>query len=425
MAVWALAADGSVRIGQSVPPSIEYTRYVTPKAKPLRGAPAVLAALATVALHALLLEQVMTTSGPAQPPPVPAPIRVDMLTTQSTVPVQEQASAPPHAATETAADQTPAPVRNPRAPAPLSRPIVDRTTPPSRDPMSTPHSDPVVAVGADEFSTLSTEAGGVSGDPGEDSQTATLAPRASEQAVEQSLPVAESLVTDLKNQGQTKPSTPLALEGRWRYQVFYGEYSGSNQVATLDYVLSIQGGRYRLHTEGQALGLLSLLYRGHFTQVSEGDFDDEGFRSERYQEQRGNRAPRMVKMDSQGDHRMVTFEDGRTEATSALAQDRLSLAAQLAWLAARRASRLNAAELTLPLVGVSSIRVLRFLITPAQILEMPGGVRQLTRLRSEDGDGERSGSLEIWLSESGDLMPIRIRLEDRNGQVLDQVIAVN
>jgi len=215
------------------------------------------------------------------------------------------------------------------------------------------------------------------------------------------------------------------LEGRWRYQVFYGEYSSSNQVASLDYVLSIQGDRYRLHTEGQALGLLSLFYRGHFTQVSEGSFDDNGFRSERYEERRGNRAPRVVKMETLGEGRKVSFEDGRKELTSALAQDRLSLAAQFAWLAARRSDRLRESELSLPLVGVSSVRILRFVVSPAQILDIPGGVRQLTRLRSEDGDGERSGSLEIWLSESGDLMPIRIRLEDRNGQVLDQLIATD
>jgi hypothetical protein len=57
------------------------------------------------------------------------------------------------------------------------------------------------------------------------------------------------------------------------------------------------------------------------------------------------------------------------------------------------------------------------------MLEIPSGVMQLTRLRSEDGDGGGDGSVEIWLSEFGDLMPIRIRLEDRRGQVLDQLIS--
>ena len=408
---------------QSLPLPIEYTGPVTAKAKPLRGTPAVLAALATVALHALLLERVINADGPSQPAPSRT-IRIDMLPAQSSVPERVEALARQHAAADTITREAESSVK-PRASAPLPPAIPERPAPPAHAPLPVLPDAPAAAVGADEFTKLSTEPQGLGGRPDEVDQADQLASGASEASPEPSPAVAESALSDLKNQAELTRSTPLALEGRWRYLVFYGEYSGSNQVATLDYVLSIQGGRYRLHTEGQALGLLSLFYRGHFTQVSEGSFDEDGFRSERYQEQRGSRAPRIVKMETLGDKRMVTFEDGRIEATSALAQDRLSLAAQLAWLAARRSGRLNAPELTLPLVGVSSIRVLRFLITPAQILEMPGGVRQLTRLRSEDGDGERSGSLEIWLSESGDLMPIRIRLEDRNGQVLDQLIAAD
>jgi hypothetical protein len=215
---------------------------------------------------------------------------------------------------------------------------------------------------------------------------------------------------------------PSSVQGRWRYQVFYGDYVANNHVATLDYVLNIQGERYRLHTEGQAVGLLALFYRGFFTQVSEGAFSAAGFVGERYEERRGDRPPRIVRMESANNTRVVRFDDGRSEVTSALAQDRLSLAAQLAWLAAQRSDSLREKEYTIPLIGVSSVRLLRFQVTPAQILELGGGVRQLTRLRSEDGDGERPGSVEIWLSESGDLMPIRIRLEDRNGHVLDQLI---
>jgi len=67
--------------------------------------------------------------------------------------------------------------------------------------------------------------------------------------------------------------------------------------------------------------------------------------------------------------------------------------------------------------------MLQFRISRHQIIETPAGIRQLTRLRSEDGDGGGDGSVEIWLSETGDLMPIRIRLEDRRGQVLDQLLS--
>ena len=58
----------------------------------------------------------------------------------------------------------------------------------------------------------------------------------------------------------TQRRLPASAQGRWRYQVFYGDFVANNQVATLDYVLNIQGERYRLHTEGQAVGLLSLFH---------------------------------------------------------------------------------------------------------------------------------------------------------------------
>jgi len=412
-------------MAQSLPPPIEYTGLVTAKAKPLRGTPAVLAALATVALHALLLERVINAGGPSQPAPAPSrSIRIDMLPAQYPVPEQVAALARPRAAADTMPREAEPAVKQ-RATASLAPAIPKRTPPPPQASPPVLPDAPAAAVGADEFSTLSTEPGNLGGRPGEGDQADPLASGASEGAPEPGPAIEEGALTDSKNRAEPARSAPLALEGRWRYQVFYGEYSSSNQVASLDYVLSIQGDRYRLHTEGQALGLLSLFYRGHFTQVSEGSFDDNGFRSERYEERRGNRAPRVVKMETLGEGRKVSFEDGRNELTSALAQDRLSLAAQLAWLAARRSDRLRESELSLPLVGVSSVRILRFVVSPAQILDIPGGARQLTRLRSEDGDGERSGSLEIWLSESGDLMPIRIRLEDRNGQVLDQLIATD
>ncbi|MBU6189803.1 MAG: DUF3108 domain-containing protein [Betaproteobacteria bacterium] len=292
---------------------------------------------------------------------------------------------------------------------PPSSPLIDSE---SADDHAKHHAASDLSAPADQVADRANGAAAVSVEP-------------AEQAGDAPTPTTDSSIAQGADRAAAQRSLPTSAQGRWRYQVFYGDYAANNQVATLDYVLNIQGERYRLHTEGQAVGLLSLFYRGLFTQVSEGTFTSEGFLSERYEERRGDRAPRVVRIESKSDARVVTFEDGRSEVTSVLAQDRLSLAAQLAWVAAQRSDGLRVKELTIPLVGVSSVRLLRFQVSPAQILELAGGVRQLTRLRSEDGDGERSGSVEIWLSESGDLMPIRIRLEDRNGHVLDQLIGSN
>jgi len=435
-------------MAQSVPPWFEYTEPVTVKARLSRGPSAALAGVATVALHALFVGWVMHAGGPQKPLPAPSPIRIEVLPAPAARPdpatlVSPSAALPPRPGAERQSLK-----EMPALPATSSAVGSFRTTPlaqtarppiaPAAPPPTLP--GPLVAIEADEFSPSSST---LTGSEPSDSQADHHAAKASEpagQVDDQAKPHAAAAIEppgQIEHSQRATTDTVIAekadaavdqrrpspsVQGRWRYQVFYGDYVANNQVATLDYVLNVQGERYRLHTEGHAVGLLALFYRGFFTQVSEGAFDAAGFRSERYEERRGDRPPRIVRMENASNTRVVRFEDGRSEITSALAQDRLSLAAQLAWVAAQRSDGLREQELTIPLVGVSSVRLLRFQVAPAQILELAGGVRRLTRLRSEDGDGERPGSVEIWLSESGDLMPIRIRLEDRNGHVLDQLI---
>jgi len=449
MAVWARGSSDWVRMAQSVPLLFEYTQTVTAKAKPTRGFATALTGVATVALHALFVGWVIQAAGPQQSLPAPSPIRIELLPAPAirAEPVtQAQPLAPRRNETVSEVQSQralPAPPATSSASGSVRATSVTHAAPPPTSLAQPPVtlSSPVAAVEADEFSPPSSplidsehaddhakhHAAAELGAPADQAAdrpntlaTDTIEP--AEQAGHAPTPAADPLMAQRSDRTAAQRSVPASAQGRWRYQVFYGDYAANNQVATLDYVLNIQCDRYRLHTEGQAVGLLSLFYRGLFTQVSEGTFTTEGFLSERYEERRGDRAPRIVRIESKVDTRVVTFEDGRSEITSVLAQDRLSLAAQLAWVAAQRPDGLRKEELTIPLVGVSSVRLIRFQVSPAQILELAGGVRRLTRLRSEDGDGERSGSVEIWLSESGDLMPIRIRLEDRNGHVLDQLI---
>lgn len=437
-------------MAQSVPLLFEYTQTVTANAKPARGFAAVLAGVATVALHALFVGWVIQAAGPQQSLPAPSPIRIEVLPGPAIRAEPVTQAQPPAPRRNETVSEVQSPRALPAPPATSSAPGSVRATSDTHavpPPTSLAHppvtlSSPVAAVEADEFSPApSPVVESESADDHAKLQAAAELSAPADQAADRANPPATDAIEpaepaghaptpaadpSMMAQGSDRATTqrrlPASAQGRWRYQVFYGDYVANNQVATLDYVLNIQGERYRLHTEGQAVGLLSLFYRGLFTQVSEGSFTAEGFRSERYEERRGDRAPRIVRIESKNDTRVVTFEDGRSEITSSLAQDRLSLAAQLAWVAAQRSDGLRDKELTIPLVGVSSVRLLRFQVSPAQNLELAGGVRRLTRLRSEDGDGERSGSVEIWLSESGDLMPIRIRLEDRNGHVLDQLI---
>lgn len=387
---------------------------------------------ATMALHALVIGWAILAEPTTRQPPPPKPIRIELFGVST---VQPQEEPPRNAASPGEAQPvSPSNQSSPASPAagtlPDTRPEAGRSgmqVQPLNDRGVEKVANPELIEPRDNAAALDEDFA-----PTDSGQPAALAVSNNQDGVS----AREEAPSQLIEQATAAPSPdpvpvdraaeqkPITAEGRWRYRVFYGDYPGNNQVASLDYVLRIEGGRYRLHTEGQAVGLLALFYRGAFTQVSEGLFSAAGFAPERYEERRGDRPPRVVAITASAkDPRIARFEDGRTEDASGFAQDRLSMAAQFAWLGAARSALLRERSLDVALIGVSSVRKLRFELTRDQMLELPGGVRQLVRLRSQDGDGGSSGSVEVWVSESGELMPYRIRLEDRNGQVLDQVLS--
>src|SRR5690606_31604421 len=91
-------------------------------------------------------------------------------------------------------------------------------------------------------------------------------------------------------------------------------------------------GRYRLHSESRAKGLLALVWRGSLVQTSEGLVDSKGLRPTRYEERRGDRAPRGATIDPASGH--VHFLGGEQAAAGAGVQDKLSALVQLGMLVA-------------------------------------------------------------------------------------------
>lgn len=413
--------------------------------RPPRSFPVVFAVvLATLGLHAGLLWFMMSNfkSAPALPPERPITVEMIARTPASVVATNPSAKANP------SPDLTAA--RSPAAGAARgSEPLrAGRSQPvgsPSPDPQGTTAistgkpPDSVPSAGADSHSAA------LAGDfGGNESQTAreefdddsltsprsTDTDRAVNEAgattnpfqteIAQAAPASTSSASDQASAAAAAPAMPM--EGRWRYQVFYGDFSENRPVAVLDYVMSLRDGAYSLYTEGHAQGLLALFYRGSFKQSSRGRLDPEGFHPEEYAEQRGDRSARAVHI-SAGLSPTARFDDGRSVPIGPNAQDRLSLGAQLAWLASTGSSLMREARITVELIGVSSIRRVHFDVVRDQMLLTHSGMRRLVKLRSEDDDGGAgSGSLEVWLTEEGSLMPYRIRLEDRRGQILDQVL---
>ena len=209
--------------------------------------------------------------------------------------------------------------------------------------------------------------------------------------------------------------------GRSRFQVYYGDYASNNPVAILEYALETNGDRYLLRTEGRALGLISLIYSGLLTQVSRGRLGENGLLPERYAEQRGRGGERGVHIDRERGR--AEFSNGAQVALEPGAQDRLSMLIQLGLIGRAQPERLSAGQrLRLPEFGARSIHPAVFESLGDALLSTRQGDLRTVHLVRRPVDRQRDPEIDIWLGYDHQLMPVRIRLTDSRGRVLDQLL---
>lgn len=103
------------------------------------------------------------------------------------------------------------------------------------------------------------------------------------------------------------------------------------------------------------------------------------------------------------------------------AQDQLSIFFQLAGLVAADPQRYPpGAELSFQAVGPRSSSTWVFKIAAPETVLLPGGRVRAIRL-SKDPVGEYDSRAEVWLAPELDYLPVRIRLTQGNGDVVDQL----
>jgi hypothetical protein len=211
------------------------------------------------------------------------------------------------------------------------------------------------------------------------------------------------------------------LPARSRFQVYYGEYTDNHVVALLDYTVESDGERYSVRTEGRAQGLTAWIYSGVLTQSSTGRIGADGLIPERYTEQRGKRPERWAAIDHRSGQ--ASFSGGQRVAVTPGTQDRLSMLLQVGLIAQSLPQRLAAGQaLTIPELGSRSVEPAIFLSQGDQQLETRSGPLRTLHLSRQDGDRSRDPRVEVWLGYDHRLAPVRIRLTDPNGRVLDQLL---
>ena len=327
-----------------------------------------------------------------------------------------------------------APVRpvRPRLPRPVARPRPE----PARAavapaPAVAPEAAPALPVPIDPFASLDQPAAAPAPAQAGAGQAAAGGPAGPDAAAADATPAATSTSADTAAAPAPEPKKPALLygaalmrppaAGKWSYKVYYGDYQEDRSIAQVHYSLEQEGDRYVLKTEGRAEGLTAWIYSGALLQTSHGRVTDNGMEPERYSEQRGKRAERSTSVDY-GKREVAFSSDNRVPLVDGL-QDRLSSLMQLGLIARTVPERVAAGQqIDLPEMTSNAIETARYRSDGDSVLETSQGPLHsvhLTRMPSPNSDNPK---IEVWLGYDQTMLPVRIRLTDANGRVLDQLL---
>lgn len=214
---------------------------------------------------------------------------------------------------------------------------------------------------------------------------------------------------------------PLPPKGQWRFDIYFGEYGSGFRVASLDYTIYHDGRHYTLHSAGRAEGLTALVYSGVLTQSSAGLLSANGLQPEHYTEKRGKRPTRTVDVDYATGR--VVFGDNAPVPIVEGAQDRLSVLVQLGLMARAMPERFaRGAVVPIPEMSTTKTETSTYTVHGEARLETASGPLRTLHLERTAPKKADDNRIEVWLGYDLDLLPVRIRVTDPGGRVLDQML---
>jgi len=204
------------------------------------------------------------------------------------------------------------------------------------------------------------------------------------------------------------PSAQLRYDVKIHYRGIPQTFSGS-----LDW--QQDGHHYRLHMVVQASFL------GSRVQSSEGGMGRMGLQPTRFAEK--TRSERAAHFDEAGQR--IRYSANTPDAPLLPGhQDRLSVFLQLAGLVhARPADYPAGKEIEVPTSGVRDSETWRFVVKGSETLQLPAG--EFTALHLQRRPRQEHDTLvDLWLAPARGHLPVRMRLEQSNGDVADQQLAL-
>ena len=247
--------------------------------------------------------------------------------------------------------------------------------------------------------------------------------------VEAAAPAEPTPPAPAAGKAEAPPPLPPPLPARAAVQVVLPKsarfvYESHGSVRVGGFVLSVRGRtttQWRF-ADGRYYSDLSIDVV-NFGQSSQGQFDpDFGLAPERYTERRHRHSLATTQFDWVNHQVTFTDADGRRTAEPGT-QDRLSIQFQLSVLRQVYPERfVRGSVVPITLAGTRDIGHWTFTVTGEESVDSGIGrlpaLRVLSNRTTETGDE----SLEVWISEKLHWFPARIRIVDKNRNVIDSVL---
>ena len=217
-------------------------------------------------------------------------------------------------------------------------------------------------------------------------------------------------------------SVALPAPGSQRFRVHYGDMSRGMVVAEVDYRLEHRGDQFEISTRGEAVGMVAMFYSGILVQTSNGRVGKDGLLPEQYRERRGKRPERMLRFDH-ARRRMIRLGDAAEVPMPPGTQDRLSVFYQVGLLARSRPERFHPGQrFTLPLASMREIDTASFTVAGPESVNTLRGALPALHLKARNEADPDDPRFDVWLATELSMLPARIRVEEADGKVIDQVL---
>lgn len=201
-------------------------------------------------------------------------------------------------------------------------------------------------------------------------------------------------------------------QGIIRYRVYLGK--AGLPVGEATHAWRHDGARYSMEVELQTTGVARMLRDLHYVQRSEGRVGKLGLVPERFSVSQTGKTPSDVRFDwARGSVRISRGSRIRTGEVRPGDQDLLSLWHQVAIVGLGRAPQ------PITVVGGHYANPGRLELIGDEMLDLPIGRVESVRVRAEANDGKLS--IDLWFSKAHRLLPLRIRIVDGKGEMLDQL----